>query len=191
MFAKETFSIFHKNYLFYITRDLLDSSIIAQLHSYYQKREFILYDNGLNPSKIKNKNNNKNSIRRYLLQIKFLNDKKYEHFIIYLPKENYLTNNNYNFDINHKDKLNYKNFNSIDIYENHLPKFDFNLNKYIDNFSNRVKEKSRLNFKILNEGKIAIECGKVNDYNYVLDINYPFSPLEAFAIALSVFIKNT
>ena len=188
--SKGIFSIFHKNYQIYITREFLDSSIIAHLHSYNQKKEFILYDNGSNPSKLKYKNNNEKTLRRYLLQIKFLNDKKYEHFLVYLPKETYFLNKNYNLDINHKDKLNNKKYNKVNIYENNLPKFDFNLNKYVDNFSNRVKEKSRLNFKILNEGKIAIECGKINEANYILDINYPFSPLEAFSIALSVFIKN-
>jgi hypothetical protein len=64
------------------------------------------------------------------------------------------------------------------------------LHKFVDNFSSRVKEKSKFNFKVLNEDQRAIECGKVNEYNYILDISYPFSPLEAFSIALSLFIKN-
>ena len=42
----------------------------------------------------------------------------------------------------------------------------------------------------MNENKKAIECGKVNDFNYILDISYPFSPLEAFSIAISIFTKN-
>lgn len=191
--AKEQFSIFHKNFLIYSTRDFLDNSIIASLHSYQQKSEFILYDIGVNPAKLKSEGidkNNENQLRRYLLQVKFLNDKKFEHFLVYLPKENYFTNNNYNKDENHKDKLSNNEYKNIDIYESNLPKFDFSLHKFVDNFSSRVKEKSKFNFKILNEGQRAIECGKVNEYNYILDISYPFSPLEAFSIALSFFIKN-
>jgi len=191
--SKEQFSLFHKNFLIYSTRDFLDNSIIASLHSYQQRSEFILYDNGANPSKLKSEGinkNNENNLRRYLLQVKYLNDKKFEHFLVYLPKENYFKNSNYNKDENHKDKLSNGEYKNIDIYENNLPKFDFSLHKFVDNFSSRVKEKSKFNFKVLNEGQRSIECGKVNEYNYILDISYPFSPLEAFAIALSFFIKN-
>ena len=191
--AKEQFSLFHKNLLIYSTRDFLDNSLIASLHSYQQRSEFILYDTGDNPAKLKNEGidkNNENRLRRYLLQVKFLNDKKFEHFLIYLPKENYFTNNNYNKDENHKDKFSNGDYKNIEIYENNLPKFDFSLHKFVDNFSSRVKEKSKFNFKVLNEGQRAIECGKVNENNYILDISHPFSPLEAFSIALSFFIKN-
>ena len=189
--AKEEFSVFHKNFLIYMSRDFSETSIIAKLHSYNNKNEFILYDTGTSPSKLKNINDlNKNNLRRYLLQIKFLNNKKFDHFIVYLPKDDYFGNKNFNIDINHKDKLNEGEFNKIDVYENDLPKFDFNLHTFVNSFSNRVKEKSKFNFKIVNEGKKSIECGKVNDLNYILDISYPFSPLEAFAIALSIFIKN-
>ena len=191
--AQEVFSIFHKNFLIYTTRDFLENSVIAQLHSYLQKSEFILYDTGISPSKLKNNNideNTKKKLRRYLLQIKFLNDKKFNHFIVYLPKENYFNNNIFNTNKNHSDKLNNGDFNKINLYENSLPKFDFSLHKFVDNYSSRVKEKSKFNFKIINEGQKSIECGKVNDCNYTLDISYPFSPLEAFAISLSFFIKN-
>lgn len=191
--AKEEFSVFHKNFLIYMSRDFSDTSIIAKLHSYNNKNEFILYDTGTSPSKLKNmndENKNKNNLRRYLLQIKFLNNKKFDHFIVYLPKDDYFGNKNFNIDVNHKDKLNEGDFNKIDVYENVLPKFDFNLHNFVNSFSNRVQEKSKFNFKIVNEGKKSIECGKVNDLNYILDISYPFSPLEAFAIALSIFIKN-
>ncbi len=191
--AKEEFSIFHKNYNIYTSRDFTDGSIIARLHSYSKKNEFILYDIGLSPAKLKNneEKNNKNCLRRYLLQVKFMNNKKYEHFFVYLPKENFYDNKMSNADVNHKDKLNEGDNNNIYVFENALPTFDFNLHKFVQNFSYRVKEKSKYNFKIVNENKTVIECGKVNDLNYILDISYPFSPLEAFAVAISVFVKNS
>ena len=79
--------------------------------------------------------------------------------------------------------------------ENSKPKYDINTKKYLDNFSDRVKEKSKFNFKIIydnidNKKYTAIECGKINDKNYALNIGYPFSPLEGFAVALANFIKN-
>ena len=123
------------------------------------------------------------------MQIKYLNDKKFMHFLVYLPKDNIFLNKNFNIDKNHKDKLNNKTLNETMIFENSMPKFDFYLKTFVDNFSDRVKEKSKFNFKIINEGKKAIEFGKVNNSNFILDINYPFSPLEAFAIANSIFNK--
>ena len=123
------------------------------------------------------------------MKIKYVNDQKFVHFWVYLSKDNIFLNKNFNIDKNHKDKLNNKTLNETMIFENSMPKFDFYLKTFVDNFSDRVKEKSKFNFKIINEGKKAIEFGKVNNSNFILDINYPFSPLEAFAIAISIFNK--
>ena len=110
--------------------------------------------------------------------------------MVYMPKKNYFENNIYNIDVKHKNKIDNDKINEIEIYENSLPTFDFYNHKLVEFFSDRVQEKSKFNFKIINENKKSIECGKVNDVNYILDISYPFSPLEAFAIAISVFNQN-
>ena len=198
--AKYDFSLFHCNYIIFTSRNFLPITAISKLHSYSNKTEFILYDMGIPPKSLKNKkintNNNSIKMRRYLLQINFLNNKKFQNLIVYLPKDDFFQNYFYNMDENHKDKLNNKNLeNDVDIFENNKPKYDINLKKYWDNFSNRIKEKSKFNFKILsnnkdNKNNIAIECGKINDNNFALDISYPFSPLEGFAIALANFIRN-
>ena len=152
--AKEDFSFFHKNFEIYTSRDFSNSSIIARLHSYFRNTEFILYDKGISPYKNKNiVGENKQKLRRYLMQIKYLNDKKFMHFLVYLPKDNIFLNKNFNIDKNHKDKLNNKTLNETMIFENSMPNFDFYLKTFVDNFSDRVKEKSKFNFKIINEGK--------------------------------------
>ena len=198
--AKYDFSLFHNNYIIYTSRDFLPKTAIANLHSYSNKSEFILYDMGISPKSFKNKkfntSNNFIKIRRYLLQINYLNNNKFDDFKVYLPKNDYFENCFYNMDENHKIKLNNKKLeNDINIMENSKPKYDINTKKYLDNFSDRVKEKSKFNFKIIydnidNKKYTAIECGKINDKNYALNIGYPFSPLEGFAVALANFIKN-
>ena len=198
--AKYDFSLFHNNYIIFTSRNFLPTTAISKLHSYSNRTEFILYDMGISPKLLKNKNINTNNnsikMRRYLLQINFVNDKKFQNIIVYKPKKEFFQNYFYNMDVNHKDKLNNKNFeDTVDIFENNKPKYDINLKKYWDNYNNRIKDKSKYIFKILSNNKenkinIAIECGKINDNNFALDISYPFSPLEGFAIALANFIKN-
>lgn len=174
--AKVEFSFFNKNFLIYSTRDFQNSSIVGKLHSYSNKSEFILYDNGEDK-------------RRYLLQINFIKDKRYQRFLVYLPNDDYFNNKKFNLDKNHNDKLSLINDNSINILESDKPKYDFQLGKFVDSYSSRVKEKSKWNFKISKENSKVVECGKVNNSNYTLDISYPLSPLEAFAIALAIFAK--
>jgi hypothetical protein len=197
--AKYDFALFHNNYIFYTSRNFLPSTAIAKLHSYSQKNEFILYDMGQSPKLIKNKKINTSNvsvkIRRYLLEMKYLNDKKFQNFNVFLPQNDYFENYHYNMDENHKDKLSNKNYiNEVIVLENNKPKYDINTKKFIDSYSDRVKEKSKFNFKILyennNNKNMSFECGKINENNYVLDIAYPLSPLEGFAIALSNFVKN-
>jgi len=101
----------------------------------------------------------------------------------------------FNMEENHKDKLSNKILeNEVIVLENNKPKYDINSKKFIDNFNNRIKEKSKFNFKISykdkNNENITIECGKINENNYVLDIGYPLSPLEGFSISVANFIKN-
>ena len=196
--AKYDFSLFHNNYIIYSTRDFLPQSAIAKLHSYSQKNEFILYDMGESPKVIKNKVNTSNvsvKIRKYLMEIKYLNDKKFQNFNIYLPKNDFFNNYLFNMDENHKDKLSNKILeNETIILVNNKPKYDINSKKFIDRFNDRIKEKSKFNFKILYKNNdnenISIECGKINENNYALDIGYPLSPLEGFAISVANFIKN-
>ena len=196
--AKYDFSLFHNNYIIYSSRNFLPETAIAKLHSYSQKNEFILYDMGESPKAIKNKVNTSNvtvKIRKYLLEMKYLNDKKFQSFKIFLPKKDFFENYFFNMEENHKDKLSNKILeNEVIVLENNKPKYDINSKKFIDNFNNRIKEKSKFNFKISykdkNNENITIECGKINENNYALDIGYPLSPLEGFSISVANFIKN-
>ena len=200
--AKYDFSIFHNNYIIYTSRNFLPSSGIAKLHSYSQKSEFILYDMGESPKLIKNNKLNISNIsitiRKYLLQIKYINGNKFQNFNVYLPKNDFFQNNFYNMDENHRDKLSNKKLeNNVILMENSKPKYDMITKKYVDNYSERVKEKSKFNFKIIYKdykndggGLKSIESGKINENNFTLDIGYPFSPLEGFALALANFVKN-
>lgn len=72
------------------------------------------------------------------MKIKYVNDQKFVHFLVYLSKDNIFLNKNFNIDKDHKDKLNNQTLHETMIFENSLSKFDFYLKKFVDNFSDRV-----------------------------------------------------
>lgn len=62
---------------------------------------------------------------------------------------------------------------------------------YTLNFNGRVNEKSSRNFQIIDTTEqglnrsIKLQCGKINENKFMLDFQFPFTPLQAFAVALS------
>jgi tubby-related protein 1 len=58
------------------------------------------------------------------------------------------------------------------------------------NFHGRVDKASVKNFQLVDERdeeKIYLQFGRISETNFNLDFQWPFSPFQAFAIALSSF----
>lgn len=71
-----------------------------------------------------------------------------------------------------------------------------NVNSYVDvqafvlNFNGRVDKASVKNFQLIDdkdENKVYLQFGRVGDQLFNLDFQWPFSPVQAFAIALTSF----
>lgn len=90
---------------------------------------------------------------------------------------------------------------TVHVYENAKPQWNDNLQALILSFAdNRVRETSILNFKVVrttpesnteNRSKTKmttiLQFGRVHDQNtFILDFAFPFSPLTAFSVCLSV-----
>eukprot|EP00667_Euglena_gracilis_P015589 EG_transcript_16232 len=62
-------------------------------------------------------------------------------------------------------------------------------NTFVLDFNGRVKRSSVKNFQLKENGKVPIlmQFGKVSTDEFILDFQYPFNALQAFAIALSSF----
>ena len=61
---------------------------------------------------------------------------------------------------------------------------------FVLNFNGRVDKASVKNFQLIDdkdETKIYLQFGRIGDQQFNLDYQWPFSPLQAFAIALTSF----
>jgi len=52
-------------------------------------------------------------------------------------------------------------------------------------FGGRVTQESAKNFQIEHQGKQVMQFGRIDDNAYTLDFQYPFSALQALAVALA------
>jgi tubby and related proteins len=68
--------------------------------------------------------------------------------------------------------------------------FYLDVQAFVLNFNGRVDKASVKNFQLIDdkdENKIYLQFGRVGDQLFNLDFQWPFSPLQAFAIALTSF----
>lgn len=85
--------------------------------------------------------------------------------------------------------------------ENKPPVWNPALNAYVLNFFGRVTKPSVKNFQLVNKhegyyyyyrlaNSIVMQFGRIEDEYFNLDIGWPFSIFQAFAIAISAFDYN-
>lgn len=58
------------------------------------------------------------------------------------------------------------------------------------NFNGRVDRASVKNFQLIDdrdENKVYLQFGRVTEHSFNIDFQWPFSPFQAFAVALSSF----
>lgn len=61
---------------------------------------------------------------------------------------------------------------------------------FVLNFNGRVDKASVKNFQLIDnedENRIYLQFGRVGDQEFTLDFQWPFSPMQAFAVALTSF----
>ena len=77
--------------------------------------------------------------------------------------------------------------------QNRLPWWNGDLGAFVLNFGGRVSVPSIKNFQLCDENDTSIlQFGRVSGrHSFTLDFQFPFSPLQAFAIAVSALQSNT
>eukprot|EP01016_Furgasonia_blochmanni_P040554 TRINITY_DN5186_c0_g1_i5.p1 TRINITY_DN5186_c0_g1~~TRINITY_DN5186_c0_g1_i5.p1 ORF type:complete len:257 (-),score=20.35 TRINITY_DN5186_c0_g1_i5:299-1069(-) len=73
---------------------------------------------------------------------------------------------------------------------NKPPKWNENVQAFVLNFNGRVDKPSVKNFQLVDEEDdniIYMQFGRVEDDSFNLDFQWPFTPMQAFAVALSSF----
>jgi Tub family len=79
-----------------------------------------------------------------------------------------------------------------DIYllTNKQPKWNDQVGAYVLNFNGRVTMASVKNFQLAtteDEDTVVLQFGRIDKEKFTMDIQWPLSPLQAFAITLSSF----
>ncbi|KAG5863064.1 Tubby-related protein 4, partial [Gonioctena quinquepunctata] len=71
------------------------------------------------------------------------------------------------------------------VMHNKAPMWNENNQVYQLDFGGRVTQESAKNFQIEFRGKQVMQFGRIDGNAYTLDFQYPFSALQAFAVALA------
>ena len=87
-------------------------------------------------------------------------------------------------------------FEHMSFWENKKPQYDEDLGAYTLDFDGRVTMASSKNFLLVSShdirGPVGVRFGRVEDSQFVMDVSWPCSPLQAMGIALaSVLTKTT
>lgn len=73
---------------------------------------------------------------------------------------------------------------------NKPPRWNEQVNAYVLNFNGRVTMASVKNFQLVDPDEhniVVLQFGRVGKDEFTMDMHYPISPLQAFAITLSSF----
>eukprot|EP00746_Dinoflagellata_sp_MGD_P082825 gnl/MRDRNA2_/MRDRNA2_32913_c0_seq1.p1 gnl/MRDRNA2_/MRDRNA2_32913_c0~~gnl/MRDRNA2_/MRDRNA2_32913_c0_seq1.p1 ORF type:complete len:363 (+),score=54.58 gnl/MRDRNA2_/MRDRNA2_32913_c0_seq1:40-1128(+) len=75
-------------------------------------------------------------------------------------------------------------------YSNKSPKWNESIGAFVIDFGGRVTVASVKNFQLCplaDHDVVTLQCGKIGRDTFTLDFRHPFSPFQAFALALSAF----
>ena len=84
-------------------------------------------------------------------------------------------------------------YNNLTYLVNKAPRWNEDIGAYVLNFHGRVTEASVKNFQLIEQtlpDRVIMQFGKCKDEHsqmFTMDLRWPMSPLQAFAIALSSF----
>ena len=88
----------------------------------------------------------------------------------------------------HKAESAYRHLN---MYENRQPRWNEDMGTYVLNFNNRVNLASVKNFQLIepngNDENVVLQFGKASNDDFIMDVKWPMSLFQAFAISLSSF----
>ena len=186
------------NYLISMNQDELSTrnpAYLGKLRSNFLGTQFVIYDTGLDPSK---KAATPETIREELgvtlYESNLLTNKGPRKMRVLLPFVN-LQNERLEWKPTRKEETMAERYSAGDTagmmtFFNKPPKWNDHIQAFVLNFNGRVDRASVKNFQLIDdqdENTVYLQFGRVGDKDFNLDFQWPFSPLQAFAIALSSF----
>ena len=83
-----------------------------------------------------------------------------------------------------------RNFRDLAYLINKPPRWNEQVNAYVLNFNGRVTMASVKNFQLVDPDEhntVVLQFGRVGKDEFTMDMHYPVSPLQAFAVTMSSF----
>ncbi|KAG0431030.1 Protein king tubby [Dictyocoela muelleri] len=130
--------------------------------------------------------NNENLYIEY--ECSFFRKKKPRDFIVAYSPSSIIYKNTISLNKSIKKLYESGKFNDLIILSNKKPIYCSESNSYVLNFSGRVTMPSVKNFQLIHPidpDYISLTFGKIGKEDFILDFKFPWTPLQAFAIALS------
>ncbi|KRX10636.1 Tubby C-terminal-like domain [Pseudocohnilembus persalinus] len=172
---------------------------IGKLRGDFKGNFYTLYDTGLNPKKTKDQNVHRRQLGFYAYENKFSDQKQPTKMKAILPKVDFktFTQTQEFLGQSQKDDLRQK---YIQLDEENTtwlqtkpPLYSEQHKTYYLNFGPRIQKQSIKNYQVIEkdgdpENVLLLSGRSYKDDIFVLDFAYPFSPIQAFALALTGFV---
>lgn len=168
---------------------------LGKVRSNFLGTEFNIFDHGLNPGKSTDIEKLRANLGVILYESNLLSAKGPRKMKILVPEVGEQSSEQYQFKpLTEKEGIlsNYKGGkkNGIKEFQNKNPKWNEQLQAFVLNFNGRVEKPSVKNFQLIderNDERIFLQFGRVTNDTFNMDLEWPLSPFQAFAICLSSF----
>jgi hypothetical protein len=170
---------------------------LGKLRSNFVVTEFQVYDNGVNPN---GDSNGKGSVLRELDAIKYapnvLGSRGPRKMQVAIPAVDEVENTilaseqTRNSEEDMLQRMKDRNLKNLCYFINKPPRWNEQVGAYVLNFSGRVTMASVKNFQLVDpdeQNVIILQFGRVGKDQFTMDMQWPMSPYQAFAITMSSF----
>ena len=181
------------------------SNIIGKLRANFVGTEFQIYDNGTNPKHTdpffdeKNKREPRSELGAILYSSNILGNRGPRKMQVCINKLGIDEKITKKWQPVHKDEEMIQCFkhkaesahHHLNMYENRQPRWNEDMGSYVLNFNNRVNLASVKNFQLIepngDDENVVLQFGKASNDDFIMDVKWPMSLFQAFAISLSSF----
>jgi hypothetical protein len=197
MVAKKRSNNKTSNYLISSQQDELDknsTSYLGKVRGNFVGTEFTIYDNGVNPKKVKADDVVRNELGVILYASNVLGSAGPRKMTTIIPSISGTTNKPKEWKDGSKSGLlgtfRKDDVNNMVCMQNKTPVWNKEVGAYVLNFNGRVTMASVKNFQLTSSDepdRVILQFGRIATDRFSMDVSYPMSPLQAFGICLSSF----
>lgn len=192
------------NYLITLDQDSLKKKgkgYLGKLRANFMGTEFVIYDQGENPKKAKSDSEIRRELGSVLYESNVLGSKGPRKMRVLIPaidkEDNICTWKPIEKEDSMIDKYKEGKKEMMLVFHNKEPKWNETVQAYVLNFNGRVDQASVKNFQLIinqssekDENYIFMQFGKIGKNDFNMDVQWPLSIFQAFAISLSSIDKK-